>query len=152
MRAFAAVLEAFNAPLVWREFEVLPPSPGGLTVKIEAAGICGSDLHMWEGKDPRTPLPIILGHEAVGRVMASGGEKRDITGRIVREGDLIAWDRGVTCGECYYCVARKEPYLCSNRRVYGINLSCAEPPYLLGGYAEMIQLLPRTNVLVAPPR
>jgi threonine dehydrogenase-like Zn-dependent dehydrogenase len=150
MKAFAAVLEAFNAPLAWREFEVLPPAPGGLTVKIEAAGICGSDLHMWEGKDPRTPLPIILGHEAVGRVLASGGEKRDITGRIVREGDLIAWDRGVTCGECHYCVVRKAPYLCPNRRVYGINMSCAEPPFLLGGYAEVIQLLPRTNVLIVP--
>lgn len=150
MKSFAAVLEAFRAPLAWREFEVLPPAPGGLTVKIEAAGICGSDLHMWEGDDPRTPLPIILGHEAVGRVLASGGEKCDITGRIVREGDLIAWDRGVSCGECYYCVVRKEPYLCQSRRVYGINRSCAEPPYLLGGYAEVMQLLPRTNVLVVP--
>jgi len=150
MKAFAAVLEAFNAPLVWREFEVLPPESGGLVVRIEAAGICGSDLHMWEGKDPRTPLPIILGHEAVGRVVAVGGDKQDILGRPTREGDRVAWDRGVTCGECYYCVVRKQAYLCPKRRVYGINMSCADSPYLLGGYGEYMHLLPRTNVLIVP--
>ena len=148
MRALAAVLEDFNRPLVWHTFEIQPPEPGELVVQVEATGICGSDLHMWEGHDPRTPLPIILGHEAVGRVVAVGGKKCDILGQPVREGDLIAWDRGITCGECYYCVVRKQPFLCLHRRVYGINLSCAERPYLLGGYAEYMHLLSRTNVLV----
>ena len=150
MKASAAVLEAFNQPLAWREFQTAPLAPGELLVRVEAAGICGSDLHMWEGKDPRTPLPIILGHEAVGRVIEVGGRKEDILGRRVRPGDLLAWDRGVVCGECYYCVVRKQPYLCPNRRVYGINMSCAESPYLLGGYGECMHLLARTNVLVAP--
>ena len=150
MIVYAAVLEAFNQPLAWRAFDTVPPSPGELLVKVEAAGICGSDLHMWEGKDPRTPLPIILGHEAVGRVAQVGGEKRDILGQPVREGDLIAWDRGVVCGACFFCVVRKEPYLCPNRRTYGINLSCAQPPHLLGGYSQYMHLLARTNVLVVP--
>ncbi|NLS79032.1 MAG: alcohol dehydrogenase catalytic domain-containing protein [Chloroflexi bacterium] len=154
MIVHAAVLEAFKQPLAWRAFETLPPAPGELLVKVEAAGICGSDLHMWEGEDPRTPLPIILGHEAVGRVAelgaTSGGARRDILGQPVREGDLLAWDRGVVCGACYACTVRKEPYLCSNRRTYGINLSCAQPPHLLGGYAEYMHLLARTNVLVVP--
>ena len=150
MRISAAVLEAFNTPLAWREFEVAPLARSELLVRVEAAGICGSDLHMWEGKDPRTPLPIILGHEAVGRVQEVGSQKQDILGHPVHPGDLIAWDRGVVCGRCYYCVVRKQPYLCPNRRVYGINMSCAQPPHLLGGYAQAMHLLAPTNVLVVP--
>lgn len=147
MQVYAAVLQAFQSPLVWQAFETAPLQAGELLIQVQAAGICGSDLHMWQGHDPRTPLPIILGHEAVGQIAAIGAAKQDILGRELREGDLVAWDRGVVCGACYACVVRKQPYLCSNRKVYGINMGCSEPPYLLGGYAQYMHLLARTNVL-----
>ncbi len=144
----AIVLEKFNQPLVERDFPETDLAPGELRVKLAASGICGSDLHMAAGHDPRTPLPIILGHEAVGHVDQVGGEKLDLLGRTVRPGQLLAWDRGVTCGKCVFCAVKRQPYLCARRQVYGINVSCKAPPHLLGGYAEKMHLSAGTNVLI----
>lgn len=140
MKAKAAVLEKFGEPLAFREFDVQPLAEGEVLVQIAAAGVCGSDVHMWRGKDPRTPLPMILGHEGVGIVADSGGEKRDLLGRVLKPGDKVMWERGVMCGKCYYCVVRKEPSLCPHRRTYGISFSCAEPPHLRGCYAEYLHV------------
>ncbi len=142
------VLEEFNKPLVEREFPETPLNDGEVRVTLAASGICGSDLHMAEGKDPRTPLPIILGHEAVGYVDEVGGSKLDLFGRKLSKGQLIAWDRGVTCGKCVFCAVKRQPYLCSSRKVYGINISCAEAPHLSGGYSEKMHLSAGTNVLL----
>jgi len=140
LKAKAAVLEKFNEPLMFREFDVQPLAEGEVLVKIAAAGVCGSDVHMWRGKDPRTPLPMILGHEGVGVIADTGGEKRDLLGRALKPGDKVMWERGVMCGKCYYCVVRKEPSLCPHRRTYGISFSCAEPPHLRGCYAEYLHV------------
>jgi threonine dehydrogenase-like Zn-dependent dehydrogenase len=142
------VLEKFKSPLVERDFPELPLAPGEVRVRLEASGICGSDLHMAGGKDPRTPLPIILGHEAVGRVDEVAGEKRDLLGRPVKPGQLLAWDRGVTCSRCAFCTIKRQSYLCQDRKVYGINVSCKDAPHLLGGYAAKMHLSAKTNVLV----
>lgn len=147
MKAYAMVLEEFNRPLVMREFELKPPTDGELLVKIEAAGVCGSDVHMFKGNDPRTKLPMILGHEGVGRVHTISGSWEDINGDKIKEGDLIIWDRGVTCGKCYYCAVKKEAYLCPNRWTYGISVGCDRPPYLRGCYSEYIYLHKNTKVL-----
>ena len=63
MKAQTMVLREFKQPLVPEEIEIPALKPGEVLVKLEASGICGSDVHMWQGEDPRTPLPIILGHE-----------------------------------------------------------------------------------------
>jgi threonine dehydrogenase-like Zn-dependent dehydrogenase len=144
----AMVLEKFGASLVERDYPQTPLADGEVRVTIAASGICGSDLHMAAGKDPRIPLPIILGHEAVGYVEEIGGEKLDVNGRRLEPGQLLAWDRGVTCGKCVFCVVKRQSYLCTNRKVYGINMSCAEAPHLVGGYAEKMHLSAGTNVLV----
>ena len=65
MKMKAAVLEEFNQPLVMEERELRSLKSAEVVVRIKASGVCGSDVHMWKGKDPRTPLPIILGHEGV---------------------------------------------------------------------------------------
>jgi threonine dehydrogenase-like Zn-dependent dehydrogenase len=149
--AQAAVLTAFNRPLERREFPLPNPGEGEVLVQITAAGVCGSDAHMWRGRDPRTPLPIILGHEGVGKVAAVGGERRTIFGEPVRPGDEILWHRGVSCGDCYYCTVVKEPSLCPARLVYGINRDCAAPPHLRGCYATHILLDRNTALFPLPP-
>jgi len=147
VKANAAVLEKFNEPLAFRTFEVSPLAEGEVLVKIAAAGVCGSDVHMWRGKDPRTPLPIILGHEGVGVVADIGGKKLDLLGRPLKAGDKVMWERGIMCGRCYQCVVRKEPSLCTTRRTYGISVSCADPPHLRGCYAEYLHLLPSAHLI-----
>lgn len=147
MKAKAAVLEQFNEPLHVREFEVSDPAEGEVIVKITAAGVCGSDIHMWEGRDPRTPLPIIPGHEGVGVIEKTGGGKFDIFGEKLKEGDPVMWERGIMCGKCYYCVIKKQPALCPERKTYGLSVGCADAPHLQGCYADYLHLKANTHMI-----
>jgi len=134
----AAVLEEFRKPLSIRDIDIPPIKEGELLVKVEAAGVCGSDIHIWEGLDPRIKLPLVLGHEGVGRVVSTGGRVEDIFGKILKAGDFIIWDRGVYCGRCFYCLNGEEN-LCPHRQVYGISRD--------GAYSTHILLDARTRVL-----
>ena len=140
MTGRAAVLAEFNKPLQLREFPLTPLAEGETRVRIEAAGVCGSDVHMWLGRDPRCPLPMILGHEGVGRIHEIAGEKKDLLGRKLEPGDLVMWERGIMCGKCYMCVVKKQPALCLTRQTYGISLSCKNPPHFTGNYGEYLHL------------
>lgn len=146
MRTLAQVLTAFKAPLESREFDLLPLANGEVLVKVLAAGVCGSDLHMASGDDPRTPLPIILGHEGVGEVVEVRGAKADVDGRPVRVGQKVLWNRSVVCGQCYYCT-RGEHHLCPKRFVYGIHRSTAVPPHVNGCYTEYLPLAAGTDLV-----
>jgi len=139
MKIKAAVLKEFNQPLVIEERELASLKDGEALVRITASGVCGSDVHMWKGKDPRTPLPIVLGHEGVGVVEEVKGEKKDIFADKIKPGDFVIWDRGVTCGNCYFCVVKKEPSLCPKRQVYGIIRD--------GSYATHLILLEKTRIV-----
>ncbi|MGB9619153.1 MAG: zinc-binding dehydrogenase [Armatimonadota bacterium] len=145
----AAVLKQFKAPLEIVDFPKPTLGEGELLVRITAAGICGSDVHMWLGEDPRTPLPMILGHEGVGVVEEVGGRgpKLDLYGREVKPGDPVIWDRAVVCGGCYFCAVKRLPNLCRSRWVYGIHKGCSEPPHLNGCYADHILLVRETKII-----
>lgn len=140
MKTQTMMLEWFNSPLVLREVEIPPLTEGQLLVQVDAAGVCGSDVHMWQGEDKRLRLPVIMGHEGVGTVVAVGGEKFAEQGEKLAPGDRVVIHRGLTCGECYYCTVAGQPWLCQSRKVFGINLSAAQPPYLNGCYAKHIVL------------
>jgi threonine dehydrogenase-like Zn-dependent dehydrogenase len=144
--AKAMVLEKFNAPLVEREIEVPALAAGETLVRITASGVCGSDVHMHKGQDPRTPLPMILGHESVGVVEETSGEVAAVDGTVVTEGMQVAWDRGVYCGRCPYCTVKRQQYLCPSRKAYGIHYGGTEPPPLRGGYASHIVLRAGTRI------
>src|SRR5438132_5738824 len=149
--AKAAVLEEFNAPLVLRKFP-LPAAlePGAALARTEMAGICGTDVHLWKGQLPIS-LPVILGHETVGRLEAIGeGLERDWTGQPLKAGDRVTWTSSASCGQCYYCAEKGQPTRCPQRRAYGIGYRCDQPPHLLGGYAEFHCLQPGTNIFKLP--
>ena len=149
--ALASVLERFEAPLQLREFAVpLPPEPGAALVRTELAGICGTDVHLWKGQLP-IALPIILGHETVGRIEQLGeGLERDWTGQPLQIGDRVTWNSSSSCGRCYYCAEKRQPTRCPERRAYGIGYRCDEPPHFLGGYAQFHYLRPRTTIFKLP--
>lgn len=101
----AAVLHAFNEPLVIEEVQLDPPKAHEVLVKVAAAGVCHSDLHTSRGELRATP-PIILGHEGAGIVEAIGpGVTR------VKPGDHVIFCWTPPCGECAYCIAGR-PTLC----------------------------------------
>lgn len=149
--AKASVLEKFNTPLQLHEWP-LPekPEPGAALIRTEMAGICGTDVHLWKGELP-IALPIILGHETVGRIEQLGdGLERDWTGQPLKLGDRVTWNSSISCGRCYYCAEKRQPTRCPHRRAYGIGHRCDQAPHFLGGYAEFHYLRPGTTIFKLP--
>jgi len=127
--AKASVLERFEAALTLREFP-LPAKieHGAALVRTEMAGICGTDVHLWKGQLPIS-LPVILGHETVGRIEQTGeGLERDWTGQPLKTGDRVTWTSSTSCGQCYYCAEKGQPTRCPQRRAYGIGYRCDQLP------------------------
>ena len=91
------------------DFPVPPAGPGEVLVRVEACGICGSDVHGYDGSSGRRIPPIVMGHEAAGTVAAVGAGVKGYA-----EGDRVTFDSTVYCGECAYC-QRGEINLCDNR-------------------------------------
>lgn len=88
------------------DLEVAPPGPGQVTIKIEATGVCHSDLHAMDGSLPQ-PAPFIPGHEGAGIIEAVG---EGVTDLAIGDHVVVAWSP--PCGECNNCVERKSPHLC----------------------------------------
>ncbi|MEW6304810.1 MAG: zinc-binding dehydrogenase [Verrucomicrobiota bacterium] len=149
--AKASVLEQFKAPLVLRDYPLpAKPEPGAVLVRTEMAGICGTDVHLWKGELPIT-LPVIMGHETVGRVEQLGeGVERDWTGQPLKVGDRVVWNSATSCGQCFYCAVKRQPTRCPHRRAYGIGYRCDQAPHFLGGYAEFHYLMPRASIFKLP--
>jgi len=105
----AMVLNAIGTDLEWTELPDRQPGPGEIRVKIAACGVCRTDLHVVDGELPSPKVPIIPGHEIVGRIDAIG---IGVVGLSLGERVGIPW-LGHTCGICPYCRAGQEN-LCDN--------------------------------------
>ena len=110
----AMVLKRFGAPLEWTELPDREPGPGEIRVRISACGVCRTDLHVVDEELPSPRVPIIPGHEIVGRVDALGPGVR-----AVRLGERVGvpW-LGYTCGSCAYCASGNEN-LCDSPQFTG---------------------------------
>jgi L-iditol 2-dehydrogenase len=89
--------------------------PGDVRVKVDSCGICGSDVHGYDGSSGRRVPPLIMGHEAAGVVESVGSGVE-----AVRPGDRVTFDSMISCGRCRSCRAG-EINLCDNRRVVGVS-------------------------------
>ena len=94
------------------------PGPGELLIRVAACGICGSDVHGYDGSTGRRIPPIVMGHEAAGTVAAVGSGVSEFA-----PGDRVTFDSTVYCGACEFCL-KGEVNLCNDRQVIGV--SCAE--------------------------
>lgn len=148
--ARGVVLHQFNTPLTVETVPIPEPEPGALIARIDLAGVCGTDVHLSHG-NLAIPTPVILGHEAVGRVETLGqGTTTDYNGEPLQVGDAITWASNIPCGKCYWCVIEGERTLCESRKVYGINQRFDVEPRLSGGWAEAIYLQPGSAVFKLP--
>jgi alcohol dehydrogenase, propanol-preferring len=100
----AMVLNKLGSPLEWTELADRQPRPGELRVNVAACGVCRTDLHVVDGELPDPKVPIIPGHEIVGRIDALGAGVDDLH---IGERVGIPW-LGHTCGVCPYCVAHRD--------------------------------------------
>ncbi|MCC8364629.1 alcohol dehydrogenase AdhP [Lysobacter sp. A6] len=124
----AAVVRAFGQPLVIDEVPVPRPGPGDVLVKIEACGVCHTDLHAAEGDWPVKPRPpFIPGHEGVGAVVAVGAGISH-----VKEGDRVGipWLHSA-CGYCEHCLGGWET-LCERQQNTGYSVNGSFAQYALG--------------------
>jgi L-iditol 2-dehydrogenase len=103
--------------------------PTDVLVQVAACGICGSDVHGYDGASGRRIPPIVMGHEAAGTVAAVGSEVRAFS-----PGDRVTFDSTVYCAQCEFC-RRGEVNLCEGRQVVGV--SCGEYRRA-GAFAEYI--------------
>ncbi|GAB4408020.1 MAG: zinc-dependent alcohol dehydrogenase family protein [Anaerolineae bacterium] len=117
-----------TAPLTLREVPTPDPVPGSLLVAVTACGVCHTDLHLVEGELPQPKLPVVPGHEVVGRVAAVGA---GVTRFRVGDRVGIPWLHQ-TCSECDYC-RRGQENLCEAARFTGYTAD--------GGYAEYLTVL-----------
>jgi propanol-preferring alcohol dehydrogenase len=100
----AMVLNKLHAPLEWTELPDRQPGPGRIRVRVGACGVCRTDLHVVDGELPQPQVPIIPGHEIVGRIDAIGS---GVKGLHIGERVGIPW-LGHTCGVCAYCRMERE--------------------------------------------
>jgi S-(hydroxymethyl)glutathione dehydrogenase / alcohol dehydrogenase len=102
MQIRAAVLEEFGAPLQVQEIELDEPRPGEALVRLEACGVCHTDLYTASGADPSGYAPTVLGHEGAGVVERVGEDAR-----LVQPGDHVVTLFSPQCGECVHCRSPK---------------------------------------------
>jgi propanol-preferring alcohol dehydrogenase len=119
----AMVLHRPGEPLRLETLPVPSPGPGQIQLRVEACGVCRTDLHLIDGELPDPALPIIPGHEIVGRISALG---EGVTGVGVGERVGVPW-LGWTCGSCHFCTSGREN-LCDAARFTGYQIN--------GGYAD----------------
>src|SRR5438477_9811556 len=121
------------------DVETPKPGSGEVLVRVAACGICGSDVHGYDGSTGRRIPPLVMGHEAAGVVKEIGSGVESF-----RQGDRVTFDSTIYCGECTFC-KRGEANLCDNRQVLGV--SCGDYRRA-GAFAEFVVIPARIAYLL----
>lgn len=148
--SLAAVLTEHGEALELRQLP-LPQTvePGAALVRITCTTLCGTDIEIWEGKMTFPGmLPVVLGHEMVGEVIAVGDGATDALGEPIRLGDRIGWSESV-CGECFGCTVLRQPVACS-KRGYGFLQRSDRHPFATAGLSEYAYVTPGAQKLRLP--
>ncbi|HJT30435.1 MAG TPA: L-threonine 3-dehydrogenase [Pirellulales bacterium] len=137
MKSMRALVKKHARPGLWMD-EVPTPEIGvnDVLIQVLRTGICGTDVHIynWDAWAQKTiPVPMVVGHEFVGRVVAAGSNVHDF-----HEGEIVSGEGHVVCGRCRNCLAGRR-HLCKDSKGVGVNRP--------GAFAEYLAL-PMTNVWV----
>jgi len=122
--------------LAFQELPILSEPQGtDVNIRILAAGICGSDLHIWHGTNPFATYPRVLGHEIIGEITGIGPDAKNLS-----VGDRVIVNQLRSCGQCYACRIGR-PNVCKSLNVVGVHLD--------GGFQESMQL-PESSAILLP--
>ena len=121
----------YYGPNDLRYTDAADPAPASreVLIRVRVVGICGSDVHGYQGKTGRRNPPMIMGHEIAGDVVATGDAVTKVT-----VGDRVAVDPVIYCNQCAYCAAG-QTNICKNRRVVGVSI---QNETINGAMAELI--------------
>ena len=133
MNAMKALVYTQPCEMQWLERPMPVAAAAEVVLKIEAVGICGSDMHAWHGHDPRRKPGLVLGHEFVGTISQSAAPGFE-------PGTRWTGNPLITCGSCDYCVQGRNN-LCANRTMVGMTRP--------GAYAEYMSL-PAASLIAMP--
>jgi len=124
-----------------RELPLPELEDGSALLRVEFSEVCGTDVHLRDGRLAGVPYPIIPGHVSIGTLEAIRGSVVDIDGKALREGDRVTFlDVHRTCHRCWHCLVAKAATRCPKRKVYGITYGVEDG--LTGGWASHIYLKP----------
>lgn len=144
----AVMVEPFQKIEV-QEFPEPLLEEGSAVLQTLYSEVCGTDVHLHEGKLDQVPYPIIPGHFSVGTLAEVRGTFTDVEGEKLRAGDTVVFlDVHRTCNDCWFCLVAKTTTKCPQRKVYGITYSAKEG--LLGGWSERIYLKPGVKGMKLP--
>jgi propanol-preferring alcohol dehydrogenase len=143
----AAVLEAPGAPLPVREVPMPHPGPGEILIRLEASGVCHTDVHVWQGHYlPATPpAPFIPGHEGVGRVAGLGA---GVTDWAIGDRAGAAWQHAA-CGACIACRTGQEGF-CQDQKAHGFDVPGTFAEYVVAKAAFAARLPEGDAAALAP--
>ena len=146
----AAVVTEFGKPLSVQDVPLPDIEAGGVLGRVDAATLCGTDVHIWGGHSFVGPekLPYIPGHETAVTVVDVGGNPKNVFNQPVQVGQRIISNYPF-CGHCYHCSIAMQPSLCLEGARYGRE-RVDQYPYLLGGTAEYHYYPPGADFIPIP--
>jgi alcohol dehydrogenase, propanol-preferring len=143
----AAVVERFGEPLRVGQVDQPEPGPGQVLVRIEASGLCHTDIHAAHGDWPVKPaLPLIPGHEGVGHVTSLG---EGVVHLAVGDRVALPW-LALTCGRCRFCLGGHETY-CQSPQYMGYTMNGGYAEYAVGYASHVVRVPDAVSSLDAAP-
>ena len=143
----AAIFERPGQPFRLASLARPKLKPGEALARVSLCTICGSDFHTYFGRR-RSPMPCVLGHEAVGIIEEMGSELFDARGERLEIGDRVLWSVAISCGNCFPC-SHGLPQKCESLRKYG-HEPFDQSTGPLGGLATHCHLLAGTTLVTVP--
>jgi len=145
-KVLVALIPEPHAPVELREVAEPELEMNSALLNVELSEVCGTDVHLQQGRLAGVPYPLIPGHVSVGRLGKIRGQLLDVDGVPFAEGERVTFlDVHKTCHACWHCLVAKASTRCPARKVYGITYGLADG--LSGGWAEKIYLKPDTRVI-----
>ena len=148
MEKICAVFKGPEKPFETRSYTVTAPQAGTAGLKLIISGICGTDVHIYEGRLGMPDMPLVLGHEFIGEIDALGsGKATDALGNQLHPGDKAIACVAVSCGKCINCLAGETASCLAFQVTYLKNAD--EPPHFHGGFSEYLYS-PFANLVKLP--